>query len=158
MAKANHYYLPSHPFSMKSSIILSGLAVIAALIAGLHSAPTASAFAFDPLGNIIPQAGKTKPRLPNGGIGFGGIIAGIESCTCKDIGMLLKIVGPYGGNYLFSFRRRPSLSAGSFFTGGLPVLGAAQEGGGQCGIPVGKDCKGQDTDGVITMIGGILTF
>jgi hypothetical protein len=154
---ANHYYLHSLQFNMKRLIgILIALTILAGT-ASFFPAPDAAAalLNFDSFGNVIPQAGKTKPALPGGGVGFGGFIAGVTSCVCKDIGVLIKIVGPYGGNYLFSFTHRPSFSVGSFFAPGLPVLGSAKS-GGSCGTISHGDCDGEDTDGTITMIGGIL--
>lgn len=154
-----HYYSTSLQFtSMAKLQRVFWRAGIAALIASsvvlVAGNVSAAVIQYDSFGDVIPVAGKTKPKLPGGGLGFGGPVAGVTSCVCKDLGMLIQIGGPYGGNYLFSFTSRPKLSVGSYFKSGGFVLGAAEKTGAKCGVFVAGDCKGETADGTITMIGG----
>ncbi len=127
------------------------LVVVAATLSA--QAATKPALKFSEFGDALPT--KSKPKMPDGGIGFGGPIVNITSCVCKDLGILITIGGPYGGSYLYSFTNRPNLSVGQIFMSGGFVLGSAKS-GGKCGTLSHGSCDGKTTDGIITMIGGLL--
>ncbi len=87
--------------------------------------------------------------------GFGGFITKVTPCICRTIGMLITISGPYGGDYIYSFKKPPKIKVGQFFLVGGPVLGGA---GGSASCGTDKDhgsCAKKKSGKVITYLGGI---
>lgn len=87
--------------------------------------------------------------------GFAGIITKITPCICNTLGFLVTISGPFGGDYIYSWRNPPKISAGQFQLAGGPVLGSAG-GSAICGAKIERGCTDEKSGGIIKTIGGIM--
>lgn len=129
-----------------------------ATIAGRAAQIVATFFLILGLLPVAPAAAATLPlpKMDNGMSGFGGFITKVTPCICADLGVLISVAGPFGGDYLFSFSKPPSIKIGSFFSVAGPILGATK-GGGTCGTDRSHgDCINKKSGKIITYIGGIM--
>lgn len=103
------------------------------------------------------QKSAVRPKIEGTNeTGFGGFITEVTPCICKTIGMLIKVSGPYGGSFIYSFSNPPKVKVGQFFLVGGPVLGGAGS-GASCGTDLdGGSCINEEDGDVITYLGGIL--
>jgi hypothetical protein len=126
------------------TFLVRGSLIVAAIATVLFVAPT----------NRV-QAALPLPKMDNGMDGFGGFITNVTPCICADIGALITVSGPFGGDYLYSFTHPPKVKIGSFFMIGGPVLGAVK-GSGSCGTRIDRGCKDKKSGKTITYLGGLL--
>ena len=97
---------------------------------------------------------KLLPKLEGeAGSGFGGIIGKITPCICDDIGILLTVVGPFGGDFIISFKSPPKINIGSVIKGG-PILGGGDT-EKSCGTRIDRGCKDKKSATRIKYIGGM---
>src|SRR5574343_352478 len=96
------------------------------------------------LGASIPSSAqaiqKILPKMEEGGSGFGGIISKITPCICDDLGVMISVAGPFGGDFIYSFSKPPKIKVGSFFMSGGPILGGGDE-KMSCGTRIHKGCQ-----------------
>jgi len=107
------------------------------------------------VGLPVNEAQAALPKLiGESGSGFGGFITGAEECTCGDLGILITVSGPFGGNFLISFIDPPEIKLGAFTMVGGPVLGAT-EGGITCGEHTHDGCENKRSGTKVKYLAGI---
>lgn len=89
------------------------------------------------------------------GSGFGGFITKVTPCICADLGMMITVSGPFGGDFLYSFSKPPQVKVGSFFMVGGPILGGGDK-EGACGTKIHRGCTDKKNATILKYVGGII--
>lgn len=104
----------------------------------------------------FPTSAALPKLVGQQGSGFGGFITKATPCICADIGIMITVAGPFGGNFLISFTDPPKLKIGAFTMVGGPVLGAA-DGGISCGTDIDDGhCEDKKSGVKVKYLGGLL--
>ncbi len=126
---------------MNKRIIQGAGMVIGLLIIGSFNLP------------VTQAVQKILPKMEEGGSGFGGIISKITPCICDDLGVMISVAGPFGGDFIYSFTKPPKIKVGSFFMSGGPILGGGDE-KMSCGTRIHKGCKDKKGATRLKYVGG----